>query len=80
MEEDSAWLLAHSAPTDSVAAAMDTVRLLAQYDTARSLLLAARERRESRGSHYREDYPESDPNRGKPIYLEKRDGCIRIRQ
>lgn len=80
VEEDSAWLLAHSAPTDSVAAAMDTVRLLAQYDTARSLLLAARERRESRGSHYREDYPESDPNRGKPIYLEKRDGCIRIRQ
>ncbi|MCD8055018.1 MAG: FAD-binding protein [Lachnospiraceae bacterium] len=37
--------------------------------TARCVLQAALARRESRGSHYREDFPEEDPACGQPVFL-----------
>lgn len=42
-------------------------RLAGQFTTARSILQAALLRRESRGSHYREDYPEMDSSQARPI-------------
>ena len=54
----------------------DTLRLLAQYTTAQSLLLAASLRTESRGSHYREDYPAPSKALEHPTFLEMRDGKI----
>ncbi len=42
-------------------ATVDALRLRHQAITARCLVTAMRERRESRGAHYRADFPEQDP-------------------
>lgn len=71
-------LLADTVPAapQQAAEAADTLRLLAQYTTAQSLLLAASLRTESRGSHYREDYPAPSKALEHPTFLEMRDGKI----
>lgn len=51
-------------PADAVARSR---RLAGQLVTARSVLQAARLRRESRGSHYREDFPAVDPTQAGQI-------------
>ncbi len=35
---------------------------------------AALERKESRGSHYRADYPDLDPSLGQMLLIQKKDG------
>ena len=71
-------LLADTVPAglQQAAEAADTLRLLAQYTTAQSLLLAASLRTESRGSHYREDYPAPSKALEHPTFLEMREGKI----
>lgn len=48
------------------------VRNLTQ--TGEMIAAAALERRESRGSHYRADYPDTDSNLGRMLLIERKDG------
>lgn len=57
------------APSQNTAEIAKTQRFLARCTTAKSILLAAHLRQESRGSHYRSDYPESDPRMEKQIIV-----------
>lgn len=60
-------------PCGDIRKVTETQRLLARFSTAEAILRAALLRRESRGSHYRTDYPQSDPEMARPIIL-RRDG------
>ena len=48
------------------------IRNLAQ--TGQMIAAAALERKESRGSHYRADYPDLDPSLGQMLLIQKKDG------
>lgn len=61
-------------PDGTAAAVADSRRLAGQLTTARAVLRAALLRRESRGSHYREDFPHPDPSQASPIRVCLRDG------
>ena len=73
--------LLHSSPripdTD-VSAITDSRILEGQFLTAICVLKAALLRKESRGSHYREDYPNIDPNMAYPIQLSLQDQVINV--
>ena len=56
-------------PSRNPAAIARSRRLLGQLTTARCILQAALLRRESRGSHHREDFPHSDSAQGKQILV-----------
>ena len=56
-------------PSRNPAEIAETQRFLARCTTAESVLRAALLRRESRGAHYRTDYPESDPTMEKQIVI-----------
>jgi succinate dehydrogenase/fumarate reductase flavoprotein subunit len=43
-------------------------------DAAEMIVRAAMERRESRGAHYRSDYPLEDPKWLKPVIISEADG------
>lgn len=64
-------------PSDDVAAVAETQRFLARCATAESVLRAALLRKESRGSHYRTDYPEQNPQLEKQILVSMENGEIR---
>lgn len=63
-------------PSEDVSAIARTRRLMGQLQTARAILCAAKLRRESRGPHYRSDYPEPDRTQAVPIFIENRSGAI----
>ena len=46
-------------------------RVMAQLELAKGVLMAQRLRRESRGSHYRTDYPKENPDMKKRIVIKK---------
>ena len=53
----------------SVEEAAGARRLAAQLNTAQAVLCAALHRRESRGAHYRADFPEMDMAQNRPIFV-----------
>lgn len=56
-------------PSEDPGEIAKTRRFLARCATAKSILLSARLRRESRGSHCRSDYPATDPEMARPILV-----------
>lgn len=60
-------------PSDEVKKIVRTQRFLARCSTAESVLCAALLRRESRGSHYRTDFPEQDPGQAEKILIKMDD-------
>ena len=56
-------------PDADVRQIVRTQRFLARCSTAQSVLQAALLRRESRGSHYRTDFPEQDPRQAQTIQI-----------
>lgn len=59
------------APTDAAEEAARTRRLECRLVTARCVLQAASLRRESRGSHFRADFPRQDPALARPILVDR---------
>ncbi len=49
-------------------------------ELSEAMLSAIRQRRESRGSHYREDYPKKEEKQGCPIRVRKQDGRLQAAQ
>lgn len=66
-------------PSGDVHAIAQTRRLTGRLHTAEAILKAALLRRESRGAHYRADYPEADPAQAFPIIISQDSGAIRAR-
>lgn len=64
------------APAQEMRRIADGRRLEGQLLTARCILRAALLRRESRGSHYREDFPITDGAQARPIELTYRAGAL----
>lgn len=60
-------------PSADVKKITDTRRFLAKCSTAESVLRAALLRKESRGSHYRTDYPTQDPGQERSIIVRMTD-------
>lgn len=50
----------------------------ASLDCAESTLLCALERRETRGGHFREDYPETDPKMATVLLVRREGGDLRV--
>lgn len=67
------------APARDMHRIIDSRRLEGQLLTARCILRAALLRRESRGSHYREDHPSADPAQAKPIEVRLEKGVVTAR-
>ena len=63
-------------PSIDASAVSKTHRFLARLNTAESVLRAALLRKESRGSHYRTDYPHPDNGLEKQILIHLDNGCI----
>ena len=66
-------------PSRDVAQVTGTRRLQGQLKTAQAILLAQLLRRESRGSHYREDFPREDPALARRILVSQQDGSLQAR-
>lgn len=63
-------------PTTDVAAYVESRKLWAQLQLATGILKAERLRKESRGSHYREDYPSIDTQYTKRIEIKLQENCV----
>lgn len=66
-------------PVKDVGRLADTRRLEGQLLTAQAILRAALLRQESRGSHYREDFPREDPTQTAPIEITYQAGLLSAR-
>lgn len=62
--------------TTDVKAYVDSRKLWAQLQLATGILQAERLRKESRGSHYRADYPSIDSQYAKRIEIKLQDNCV----
>ena len=65
-----------SASDQTAAPCVSTYRLARQLTTAQCVLKAALLRRESRGSHYRADYPTQDTAQQHPIVVTQQAGQV----
>ena len=63
-------------PTTDVVAYVESRKLWAQLQLATGILKAERLRKESRGSHYREDFPSIDTQYTKRIEIKLQDNCV----
>lgn len=63
-------------PTTDVAAYVESRKLWAQLQLATGILKAEILRKESRGSHYREDYPSIDTQYTKRIEIKLQENCV----
>lgn len=69
VKEMKEYISTHSHASDDVASIAETTRAFAKCSTAECVLRAALLRKESRGSHYRTDYPSSDPAQESQIII-----------
>ena len=76
VEDLSARVFAEALPCEDVIQGMETHRMLSRCLTAECILRAALMRTESRGSHYRADFPEQDDSQSRPIVIELNDGAV----
>lgn len=65
-----------ASPSNDARSIAQTRRLKARLHTAECVLQAALLRKESRGAHYRADYPAQDSDQAAPIVVEKNSGKI----
>lgn len=65
-------------PGGTVQQIAESRRLALRLETALAILKAARMRRESRGSHYRSDFPQQDPEQANPILVKETDIGISV--
>lgn len=68
----------HLHPSEDCDRIAATRRILGQLHTAEALLKAALCRKESRGSHFRIDYPQEDPSQQRQILVSGRPGMIQV--
>lgn len=62
--------------SENVKAIAQSRRLLGRLQTAQAILQSALLRKESRGSHYRLDYPEQDSAQSRPIFVTLKSGNV----
>lgn len=63
---------------NSVAERVDLSEASNMLETGAMMVAAAQERRETRGSHYREDFPEVDPAQSRPLMIRQGSGGPRV--
>lgn len=63
---------------NSVAERVDLSEASNMLETGAMMVAAALERRETRGSHYRDDFPEVDPAQSRPLMIRQGSGAPRV--
>lgn len=76
VEALSARVLQEAVPCEDVLQGIETHRMLSRCLTAECILRSALMRTESRGSHYRADFPEQDDSQSRPIVIGLNDGVV----
>ena len=69
-------IVGRAVPCEEVHPGVETHRMLSRCLTAECILRAALLRTESRGSHYRADFPQQDDGQADPIVIELKNGTV----